>query len=172
MELDILRISREWATPLTIGVFFLSAVTGVLLFFHLDRGLNKLAHEWLSWLMVAGVAAHAAANWAAFKRYFRQPMGRAIVGALVLLTAFSFWQPAGGKKAPPVRRAAQALSAAPLDAVAQVARQDAQVLRERLVREGLTVPAGQPTLTEIARASQREPMQVLGLVFEAPPPGP
>lgn len=36
---------REWATPLTIGSFLLIAVTGVLMFFHLDSGLNKLAHE-------------------------------------------------------------------------------------------------------------------------------
>lgn len=46
------------------------AITGILTFFHLESGLNKTAHEWLGWLMVAGVAAHAAANWLGFKRYF------------------------------------------------------------------------------------------------------
>ena len=51
-----MSIKREWATPITIGAFLLSAVTGVLLFFHLDSGLNKLAHEWLSWVLLAAVA--------------------------------------------------------------------------------------------------------------------
>lgn len=37
---------RKWATPLTIGSFLLMGVTGILMFFHLDIGLNKLAHEW------------------------------------------------------------------------------------------------------------------------------
>ena len=42
-----MKISREWATPLTIGAFGLMSVTGMLMFFHLDTGFNKLAHEWL-----------------------------------------------------------------------------------------------------------------------------
>lgn len=162
-----MKISREWATPLTMGAFFLSAVTGVLMFFHLDSGLNKPAHEWLSWLMLGGVGAHAAVHWSSFKRYLFQPTGRAILGVLVLITVLSFWQPAGAPKGSPARQATQALTGAPLDVVAQVARQDAAALRARLTQKGLTVPPGQPTLTEIARASQRETMQVLGLVFEA-----
>lgn len=44
-----MTISRNWATPLTIGSFLLMAVTGLLMFFHLDTGLNKAAHEWLGW---------------------------------------------------------------------------------------------------------------------------
>jgi len=67
---------RPWITPVVIGAFFLSAVTGVLMFFHLDSGLNKTAHEWLSWAMVIGVALHLLLNVAAFKRYFTQTTGR------------------------------------------------------------------------------------------------
>ena len=42
-----MKLSRDWATPLTAGAFIVLAVTGLLMFFHLDRGLNHLAHEWL-----------------------------------------------------------------------------------------------------------------------------
>jgi hypothetical protein len=59
------KISREWAAPLAIGAFGLMSVTGLLMFFDLDTGFNNLAHEWLSWVMVTGVAAHAAVNWPA-----------------------------------------------------------------------------------------------------------
>jgi hypothetical protein len=67
--------TREWATPLTAGTFLLMAVTGVLIFFHLDSGLNKAAHEWLGWAMIVGVAAHIVANLPAFKRYLTSRVG-------------------------------------------------------------------------------------------------
>ena len=40
-----MKLQRDWATPLTIGAFGLLAVTGVLMFFHPDSGLNKAVHE-------------------------------------------------------------------------------------------------------------------------------
>lgn len=40
-------MNREIATPLTIGIFLIMSVTGILMFFHWDTGFNKLAHEWL-----------------------------------------------------------------------------------------------------------------------------
>lgn len=57
-----MKVSREWATPLTIGIFTLMAVTGILMFFHLDKGLNKTAHEWLGWLLVAGADSKVKCN--------------------------------------------------------------------------------------------------------------
>ncbi len=59
-----MKISREWATPLTIGVFGLMAATGLLMFFHLDNTLQKTAHEWLGWAMVANTLTHGASRWA------------------------------------------------------------------------------------------------------------
>jgi hypothetical protein len=84
-----MQVSREWATPVTIGAFMLMSVTGVLMFFHADRGFNKLAHEWVGLVMVGGVAAHAMANWAAFTRYFLTGVfSRGVIAlGLVLLAA-------------------------------------------------------------------------------------
>ena len=55
-----MKLQRDWITPITMGAFGLLAVTGVLMFFHLDSGLNEAAHEWLSWVLLGGVALHAA----------------------------------------------------------------------------------------------------------------
>ena len=33
---------RSWATPLVIATFLAAGVTGILMFFHLDVGVNKL----------------------------------------------------------------------------------------------------------------------------------
>ena len=51
-----MKLQRDWITPITMGAFGLLAVTGALMFFHLDRGLNETAHEWLSWVLLGGVA--------------------------------------------------------------------------------------------------------------------
>jgi hypothetical protein len=111
---------RPWITPLVMGAFLLSAVTGVLMFFHLDSGLNKLAHEWLSWAMVGGVLLHAALNLPAFKRYFGQKTALTVMGAFALVLALSFIPAAGAKKAPSYAGPVRALADAPLPVLAQV----------------------------------------------------
>ena len=93
---------RAWATPLTIGAFLLSGVTGILMFFHLDSGLNKAAHEWLSWALVAGVGLHLAANFRAFKGYLKRPRAMAVVAAFAVLLGVSFLPLAGEGRGSPV----------------------------------------------------------------------
>jgi hypothetical protein len=73
---------RMWATPLTIGAFGLSAITGVMIFFRWDVGLVKVAHEWFSWLLVLGGLFHVIGSWQSFVRYFSKPAGKAIIGVL------------------------------------------------------------------------------------------
>ena len=90
---------RPWITPLVIGAFLISAVTGVLMFFHLDSGLNKAVHEWLSWAMVVGVGLHVLLNATAFKRYFTQTTGRGVMGGMALVLVLSFI-PVGGRSDP------------------------------------------------------------------------
>ena len=86
-----MHISRTWATPIVIGSFALMAVTGILMFFHLERGLNKNAHEWVGLILVAGVVAHAFANGSAFKGHvLRSRVAQGIIVALLLVLAGSF----------------------------------------------------------------------------------
>jgi hypothetical protein len=123
---------RPWITPVVIGAFFLSAVTGVLMFFHLDSGLNKTAHEWLSWAMVIGVSLHLLLHLPAFKRYFTQTSGRVVIGLFAAVLALSFI-PAGGAGgepgfAPPVR----ALAKAPIPVLAQVAGTSTEDVTHRI----------------------------------------
>jgi hypothetical protein len=87
----MIKIARDWATPLTMGAFTLMAITGVLLFFRLDVGLNKVAHEWLGWMMIAAVATHAAANWTGLRRYLSAGgKSRAILIAALAALALTF----------------------------------------------------------------------------------
>jgi len=155
---------RDWATPLTIGSFVLIAVTGVLMFFHLDTGLNKVAHEWLGWALLLAVAVHGAANFPAFKRHFTHRAGIGIVAAFTLLLGASFISlPGQDSGKPPHMLATQALLDAPLPLVAQVAGKDVEGLLSQLRAAGIAVGADQ-NLRQAAPGREQQ-MKALGVVF-------
>ena len=164
-----MSIKREWVTPITIGAFLLSAVTGVLLFFHLDSGLNKLAHEWLSWALLAAVALHAASNFAGFKRHFGTRQGRVLVGVFGALLLLSFIQVGGERGGPPAFAAIQdALAAAPVSALAQVAKTSPEQMLERMRAAGLPATSVDQSLGELVEADPRKRMEIMGSLLRAP----
>ena len=85
------KILKIWATPLTAGAFLLMATTGILMFFHLDSGVNKLAHEWLGWGLVIGGLAHITLNFKALVKYLKKPVAASIIGLFAVLLALSFF---------------------------------------------------------------------------------
>ena len=146
-----MKISRDWATPLTIGAFGLMSVTGLLMFFRLDTGLNKLAHQWLSWVMVAGVAAHAIVNWPAFKRYFTSNrMGRAIIAVSALTLALTFVSLPGQKGVRPQILALTAVTGAPISKLAPLAGRSAERLIEDLAKAGIKLPSVDASIDSVA----------------------
>ena len=161
-----LSTHRPWITPVVIGAFLLSTVTGVLMFFHLDSGLNKTAHEWLSWVMVIGVSLHVLLHMPAFKRYFSQTPGRVIMGAFALVLALSFI-PAGGSAgsepgfAPPVR----ALAKAPITVLAQVAGTSTDEVKGKLTAAGLTVANEQQSVADLVGPDLRQQIGALTRVL-------
>jgi hypothetical protein len=155
---------REWATPLTIGSFLIIAVTGVLMFFHLDSGLNKLAHEWLAWAMLAAVGLHAAAHFKSFSRYFTRPKALAVIGVSVVLLAASFIAPAGKSGKPPHILAAQAVLDAPIGLVAQMTGRDAQSILTELQAAGFSANPDK-SLRAAAGDSREQQMKALGIAL-------
>lgn len=127
-----MKISRTWATPLTAGAFTLMAVTGVLMFFHLDRGLNHDAHEWLGWVMIAGVGTHITANFSSIKNHLSSTSGRAIIGASLLLLGLIFISPPKEDKGPGWAPPVVALVKLPIKQLAVVANMSENDIRNRL----------------------------------------
>ena len=164
-----LNAHRPWITPVVIGAFLLSAVTGVLMFFHLDSGLNKTAHEWLSWAMVIGVTLHVLLNMPAFKRYFNQNTGRTVMGAFAIVLALSFI-PAGGSGgsepgfAPPVR----ALAKAPITVLAQVAGTSTEDMKAKLQATGLTVTSDQQSVADLVGGDLKAQIGTMTQVLAQP----
>ena len=147
---------RPWITPLIIGSFLVSAVTGIVIFFHLDTGLVKPAHEWLSWIMVLAVLPHVLLNMLPFKRYFKQKIGLWIMGISAVVLALSVLSPGGGAAkdpgfAPPIR----ALAKAPITVLAQVAGTSTEDMKARLQAAGYTVTDVQQSVADLAGGELR-----------------
>ena len=159
---------RPWITPLVMGAFLLSAVTGVLMFFHLDSGLNKLAHEWLSWAMVGGVLLHATLNLPAFKRYFGQKTALTVMGAFALVLALSFIPAAGAKKAPSYAGPVRALADAPLPVLAQVLGKTPEALKADLEQAGLPVDHDQQSLRDLVGPDLKQQVRTLNRLLPQP----
>lgn len=160
-----MTIQREWATPVAAGAFLLSAVTGVLIFFHVDSGLNKFAHEWLSWILLVGVALHVVANFGGFKRHLAARRGQWLMGVFALALLLSFFG-AGEKGEPPFAPPIRALAAAPLTTLAQVAGLTPEQLRERLNKAGLQPVSDQQSLSELTGPDLRRQVRTINGILD------
>jgi peptidoglycan/LPS O-acetylase OafA/YrhL len=160
-----MSIKREWTTPITAGAFLLLAVTGILMFFHSDTGLNKAAHEWVGWVFLAGGALHLAVNFTVFKKYLTQRKGQVLFGVFALLLVLSF-VPGGGSHRPPFVPPLRALGKAPLTTLAQVAGASPEQLIAQLEKEGLAVQSAQQSLSELVGDDLHKQMRFMNLLLD------
>lgn len=156
-----MKIKREWATPLTAGAFLLTAVTGILMFFHIDSGINKTAHEWLSWALVLGVGLHMVSNFTGFKRYLFARKGQIFIGGFALLLALSFIPMGNVGGEPAFMQSVKSLSAAPLTTLALVAEITPEQMAERLSKAGFTVQSNEQSVGEVVGGDLHKQMKVL-----------
>ena len=156
---------RDWATPITIGAFALSALTGIMLFFHIQPGLVKPAHEWLSWLLVLGTIFHVLGNRSPFMEYFSKPIGRGIMIVFLLLICASMLPlgPERGKH--PLAKVADALNQSSLTTVAQIANHEPDEAMNILKNKGIYAESEDQTIQEIARNNKMNPLRILDAIF-------
>lgn len=160
-----MNIKREWATPITAGAFLLTAVTGILMFFHLDSGLNKTVHEWLSWILVIGAGFHIASNYIGFKRYFSAAKGQVFMGGFALLLALSFVPMGDVGGEPPFVAPIKTLSAAPLTTLALVAEVTPEQIAERLTAAGFSALSNDQSVSDVVGGDLRKQMSVLKILL-------
>jgi len=155
---------KSWATPLAAASFIILAVTGVLMFFKIEAGFIKPVHEWLSWLMIAGVVFHTAANWKAFTGYFSRKPALAIIGLGTLIAVLSVFMPAG-RQSNPRMNITRALESSQLETVAAVAGKKSDAVIGILEKKGIAVEESSMTIHEIAVKNGKKGMDVLGVIF-------
>lgn len=163
MTLDPNRF-RPWATPLVIGSSLLLGVTGILMFFHLDSGLNKVAHEWLSWIFLAAVGLHVLLNRFGFKRHFQARSGRWVILACAIVLALSFLPLGKTASRPSFAGPVQALAQAPLPVVAQVAGISVPEATRRLGRAGVAVTGDASSIRDLVGADLKAQLRALNAI--------
>lgn len=157
---------KEWATPLAIGSFVLSVVTGIPLFFHLEIGWMKSAHTWFSWIFVAGAIGHTVANWKSVMQYLNKPLGRAIVGLCLVVTLASFVPlGGGGREGNPFMSISRTLAGMPLTEIAQVVKKSPDEVIADLRAKNIAVAQAKQTVMEIAKENKKRDVEVLFTIF-------
>lgn len=160
---------QKWATPLTIGAFGLSAVSGVMMFFHANSSLVKVAHEWGSWLLVVGGLFHVVGSWQSFVRYLSKPAARAILVAFALLIIVFFLPLSGhterqGRKLPPAVLS-RVLPEASFAAVAGIAQHSPYELMKEFKSKDIIIKDEEETIRDIARNNNKEAVEILNIIF-------
>lgn len=161
-----MKVQRHWVTPFMAGAFLLSAVTGVLIFFHVETGANKFMHEWLGWLLLAGAGLHVLLNFGGLKAQLAQRRGQLLFGVFVLALAASFL-PVGGNHEPPFVQPIRSLAKAPIATLANVAQVSSDEMIMRLGKAGVQASSEQQSVHELVGNDLEKQMHVLGNVLSA-----
>ncbi len=157
---------KSWATPLIIATFIISAVTGILIFFHKESGLVKPVHEWLSWALVTGGVLHTIANWKSFANYFSRKGALAIISTGLIITIAAITVPSQGKGGNPFMRVNRTLSTASVETLAPIVKLTPEEAVAKLEQKGLKVGNANQSIKEIATANDSEAQKVILALFE------
>jgi hypothetical protein len=157
---------KSWATPLVIATFIISAVTGILIFFHKEGGLIKPVHEWLSWALVTGGVLHTIANWKSFANYFSRKAALAIISTGLIITIAAITVPSQGKGGNPFMRVNRTLSTASVETLAPIVKLTPEEAVAKLEQKGLKVGNANQSIKEIATANDSEAQKVILALFE------
>ncbi|MGZ3691840.1 MAG: DUF4405 domain-containing protein [Pseudobdellovibrio sp.] len=164
-----MKITKEWATPLTAGAFTVMSVTGLLMFFDAETGYNKPAHEWVGLVMVAAVVFHTIVNWKSLKNHFvNNKIGRALMifGAVFLLMSFYQGPKEGNKKAGPNQLVMEQVLKSPIAKVAVFIDKPVDEIMSKLKAQGLNVTDSNQSLQQITNENRELQFKALRAIFE------
>ncbi|MCX7514650.1 DUF4405 domain-containing protein [Frateuria sp. STR12] len=152
---------HRYGTPLTAGLFLVSTVSGVALFFHWAPRTFHAMHEWLSLLLLAPFALHLWKNWKPLLAYARRktlliPLLLCVIGAVPFaLTAGK------GRGGSPSSQTVALMTRASLAELAPMLGATPRVLLQQLQARGYKATSVDQTITAIAAASSVRATEVL-----------
>lgn len=166
------KFLNDYATPLTTGLFIISLVSGIALFFHFQTPLFRGMHEWLSLVLALPFAFHLWRNWRPFVAYFkRTPMMVALAVSLAGALAFAIPAMGTGGAINPQRALFEAVEGGSIAQVAPLFGLTAETLAAALKAAGYTVGSAGDTLAAIASASGKSGFDIINAVIAARAPG-
>lgn len=162
---QLIKTSRKWATPLTAGSFIVLAVTGLLMFFHFDRGLNHFAHEWIGWVLLLGVLCHVTANFRAFKQHLSGRLGQVLLLVFIVILGLSFIRPVERDRGPGWAQPVKALGAMQFKDLAYVAHMTTAQVRERLKKANFEPTSDDQSIQELVGHNLKKQVRALSVIF-------
>lgn len=158
---------NRYATPLTTGLFAVSAISGIALFFHLATGAFHAMHEWLSMLLLLPFALHMWKNWRPLVSYARNgALLIPLAACLVVAVPFAVTGLSGGG-GNPARRAVAMMTTVPLSDLAPVMKSTPDAMMKALAQSGYAVSSAEQSLEAIAQASGKSAFDALGALVPA-----
>lgn len=161
-------IVNRYATPFTTGLFAVSAISGVALFFHVGMSVFHGMHEWLSMVLLVPFVLHVWKNWLPITNYLRRgwlvwPLAVSLAAGAVFAVPALTSGAAGGN---PQMAMFKAIAEAPIATVAPVLKTTPEALIARLKDAGVTASAEQ-SLAQAATAAGKETRAVVFGVLAA-----
>ena len=159
------NLLSRYATPLTTGLFLVSLISGIALFFHYGTAAFRGMHEWLSMVLILPFVLHVWKNWRPFLTYFKRlPMALSLAICLVAGIAFAWPAITGTASGAGGNPAFAMINVVAGGTPAQVApllgKTDADLV-SALKQAGFTVTNPAAPLSEIAKASGKETMALM-----------
>lgn len=149
----------RYATPLITGLFLISLVTGVALYFHFGPAGFRSMHEILSLVLIVPFLLHLWKNWRPFVCYFKHaPMAIGLALSLAMAVPFllsSDGEGAGGDRAAMFGLVRQVLAASPAEIAPLLHRTEAEV-DAALAKAGIALVDGQSLVDAAAAAGLSE----------------
>lgn len=156
------NVLMRYATPLTAGLFLVSAVSGLALFFGWQQSLFHEMHEILSLVLLVPVGVHVWRNWRPFLNYFRHAaMPIALAASLVAAGFFAFESGGQSRGGNPAFALVAAAQKAPVSSLAPVLGLEEATLVQRLEDAGYGAVAPTDTVAGIAERNHVETFDVL-----------
>ncbi len=151
----------RYATPLITGLFMISLISGLMLYFHLYGGYVRGMHEILSLVLVAPFVLHLWRNWRAFLGYFSRPPFVASMVVCALAAGYFVvtappQRPRERGGLPPQFALAHKLMGLPAEKVALLIGKTPEQLVEQMKKSGFEAAVLGVSLGEIASKAGRD----------------
>lgn len=163
------RFINRFATPITTGLFVVSAISGVALFFHwLPRAFHSM-HVWLSMVLLLPFALHVWKNWRPLLTYAKR--GTLVVPLVASLVVAAPFAVSGvtidGRGGNPTARTLALMTQARISDLAPVLKITPDEMLAALERQGYQVRSTDQTLGEVASASGKRGTEALSALILA-----
>jgi hypothetical protein len=163
------RFINRFATPLMTGLFVVSAVSGVALFFHWVPGAFHSMHVWLSMVLLLPFVLHVCRNWRSLLAYAKRgTLVVSLVASVLVAVPFAVsGTSGGGRGGNPAFRVTALMTQARIADLAPVLKITPDALISTLQQRGYQAQSADQTLDEVASASGKEGSEALFAVIPA-----